>query len=84
MILNCEIKLKLGDAWTAYDRMGTADSLIKKIRYLLNQDCEKSKGEMELLSIQGEIDPEGKGGTPFFIPCDTRCSQCNPQSPFLL
>ena len=44
MILRCEIKLKLGDAWTAYDRMGTADVLIKKIRNLLNHDCEKSKG----------------------------------------
>ena len=64
MILRCEIKLKLGDAWTAYDRAGTADSLIEKIRNLLNQDCEKSKGEMELLSIQREIDPNYKGGAP--------------------
>ena len=64
MILRCEIKLKLGDAWTAYDRAATADSLIENIRNLLNQDCEKSKGEMELLSIQGEIDPNNKGGAP--------------------
>lgn len=55
MILRCEIDLKLGDAWTAYDRMAAADTLIRKIKYLLNQDCEKSKGQMELLSIQGEI-----------------------------
>jgi hypothetical protein len=64
MILRCEIKLKLGDAWTTYDRAGLADSLIENIRNLLNQDCEKSKGEMELLSIQGEIDPNNKGGAP--------------------
>jgi len=51
MILCCKIKLKLGDAWTAYDRMGTADVLIKKIRNLLNHDCEKSKGETELFFI---------------------------------
>ena len=68
MILHCEIKLKLGDAWTAYDRMGTADSLIKKIRTVVNQDCEKSKGEMELLSIEGEIGPEDKGSAFSFIP----------------
>ena len=64
MILRCEIKLKLGDAWTAYDRAATADSLIENIRNLLKQDCEKSKGEMELLSIQGEIDPNYKGIAP--------------------
>ncbi len=63
MILLCEIKLKLGDAWTAYDRMSTADALIRKIRYLLSQDCEKSRGEMELLSIQGEIGRESQGET---------------------
>ena len=68
MILRCEIKLKLGDAWTAYDRTGTADSLIKKMGNLLNQDCEKSKGEMELLSIRGEIDSKNKGGASSFIP----------------
>ena len=68
MILRCEIKLKLGDAWTAYDRMGAADSLIKKMGNLLNQDCEKSKGEMELLSIRGEIDSKNKGGASSFIP----------------
>ncbi len=65
MILRCEINLKLGDAWTAYDRMGCADSLIEKIRNLLNQDCEESKGEMELLSLKGEIDPEEKGSALF-------------------
>jgi len=60
MILRCEIKLKLGDACTAYDRMATADALIKKLKYLLNQDCEKSKDQTELLSIQGEIGRESK------------------------
>ena len=64
MFLRCEIELKLGNAWTAYDRMGTADSLIKKIRNLLDHDCKKSKGEMELLSIRGEIGPEEKRGAP--------------------
>ncbi len=66
MILRYEIKLKLGDAWTAYDRMGCADSLINQIRNLLNQDCEKSKGEMELLSLKGEIDPEERGSALLF------------------
>jgi hypothetical protein len=68
MILRCEIKLRLGAAWTAYDRMGTADSLIKKIGHLLTQDCEESKGEMELLSIRGKIEPKDKtkGSTSSF------------------
>ena len=80
MILRCEIKLKLGDGWTAYDRMGTADSLIKKIRSLLNHDCEKSKGEMELISIQGEIELEDKGDPYISIPsCDGGCPPRNPQ-----
>jgi hypothetical protein len=60
MILFCEIKLKLGDAWTAYDRMVTADALLKKIKSLVNQDCEKSKGAIGVLSVQGEIDRENK------------------------
>jgi len=68
MVLGCEIKLKLGDAWTAYDRMGTADSLIKKIGDFLKQDCAKSKNEMELLSIRGEIDTKDKGGASSFNP----------------
>jgi len=68
MILRCEIKLRLGAAWTAYDRMGAADSLIKKIGNLLNQDCAKSKGEMELLSIEGQIDAQDKGGASAFNP----------------
>jgi len=66
MILRCEIKLRLGAAWTAYDRMATADSLIKKIGNFLTQDCEKNKGEMELLSIEGEIDTKDKGGASSF------------------
>jgi len=78
MILRCEIKLKLGDAWTAYDRMATADALIKKLKYLLNQDCEKSKDQMELLSIQGQIVPQSKRDAPFFIPWDTSRSLCDP------
>jgi hypothetical protein len=60
MVLGCEIKLRLGDAWTAYDRIATADALIGKIKCILNQDCEKNKGQMELLSIQGEIGRESK------------------------
>jgi hypothetical protein len=60
MVLHCEIKLKLGDAWTAYDRMATADALLKKIKNLVNLDCEKSKGAIELLSVQGEIGRESK------------------------
>ena len=60
MILFCEIKLKLGDAWTAYDWMAIADAPIKKIKSILNQDCEKNKGQMESLSIQGEIGRENK------------------------
>jgi len=60
MVLRCEIKLKLGDAWTTYDRIATADALIKNIKCILNQDCEKNKGQMELLSIQGEIGRESK------------------------
>jgi len=60
MILLCEIKLKLGDAWTAYDRMATADTLLKKIKNIVNQDCEKSKGAIEFLSVQGEIGRQSK------------------------
>lgn len=60
MILLCEIKLRLGDAWTAYDRMATADALLKKIKNLVNLDCEKSNGAIELLSVQGEIGRESK------------------------
>jgi hypothetical protein len=48
--------------------MGAADSLIKKIGNLLNQDCAKSKGEMELLSIEGQIDAQDKGGASAFNP----------------
>ena len=65
MILLCEIKLKLGDAWTAYDRMATADALLKKIKNLVNQDCQKSKGALELLSVQGEIGRESREVLPF-------------------
>ena len=78
MILRCEINLKLGDAWTAYDRMAAADALIRKIKYVLHQGCEKSKGEMELLSIQGEIAPESKGDISLFVPSDSSCSPSNP------
>ena len=78
MILRCEIKLKLGDAWTAYDRMAAVDVLIRKIKYVLHQDCEKSKGEMELLSIRGEIAPESKGDISLFVPSDSSCSPSNP------
>jgi len=67
MILRCEIELKVGDTWTANDRKGTVDSLIQKIRNLLNRDCEKSKGEMELLSIHGEIAPMDKWSASFLF-----------------
>jgi hypothetical protein len=65
VILLCEIKLKLGEAWTAYDRMATADALLKKIKNLVNLDCEKSKGGIELLSVQGEIGRENKEVSDF-------------------
>jgi hypothetical protein len=78
MVLRCEIKLKLGDAWTAYDRMATADGLIKKMKCILNQHCEKSRGEMELLSIQGQIASATKGDAPSSISCDTSRPPCDP------
>ncbi len=58
MILRCEIKLRLGKSWTAYDRWVTADALLKKIKDLVNQDCEKCRGALELLSVQGEFGRE--------------------------
>ena len=78
MVLRCEIKLKLGDAWTAYDRMATADGLIKEMKCILTQHCKKSKGEMELLSIQGQIASASKGDAPFSIPRGTSGSPCDP------
>ena len=78
MVLRCEIKLKLGDAWTAYDRIATAGVLIKEMKRILNQHCEKSKGEMALLSIQGQIASASKGDATFSIPRDTSGSPCDP------
>jgi hypothetical protein len=78
MVLRCEIKLNLGDAWTAYDRISTAGVLIKEMKRILNQHCEKSKGEMELFSIQGQIASASKGDAPFSIPRITPASPCDP------
>lgn len=80
MVLSCIIKLKLGDAWTAYDRMATADSLLKEMKCILARHCEKSRGKMELLSIQGQIASASKGDAPFSFPCDTSPSPCDPSA----
>ena len=77
MVLRCEIKLKLGDTWTAYDRIATADVLIKEMKHILSQRCGKSKGDMELLSIQGQIASTFGGDAPFSIPRDTSGSACD-------
>ena len=55
MDLNIKIKFALSEAFTAYDRLRTADEILKSIKGYIQKNEGKN---VKLVSIKGEIEKE--------------------------